>query len=80
MITKDQVRAARALLNWTAQELANRSGAAVNTIRRFENGADALGGTLAKIEATFEAAGVEFIGAGNYQGEGGPGVRLRKSA
>ncbi len=80
MITKEQVRAARALLNWTAQDLADNSGAAVNTIRRFENGADAMGGTLAKIEAALTAAGVAFIPAGAYQGEGGPGVRLKGEA
>jgi transcriptional regulator with XRE-family HTH domain len=72
MISREQVRMARAALSWTADTLAEKAGVAVNTVRRFENGADALGETLTKIQRTFEAEGVEFTNGD------APGVRLRK--
>ncbi len=68
---------ARAALGWGVRDLAEKAGTTANTVSRFENGADALGGTLSKIEATLTAAGIVFIPAGSYQGDGGPGVRLR---
>ena len=36
MISTEQIRAARALLRWTAQNLADVSGVGVATIRRIE--------------------------------------------
>ena len=36
LITSSQIRAARALLKWTAQELADSSGVAISTIKRLE--------------------------------------------
>ena len=77
MITREQVKMARAALGWGVRELAEKAGTTANTVSRFENGADAMGGTLAKIEAALEAAGAVFIPAGDYQGGGGPGVRLK---
>ncbi len=44
-----------------------------NTVSRYENGADALGETLAKIRRALEEDGVAFID----EDGGGPGVRLR---
>jgi len=76
MISREQVKMARAALGWGVRELAEKAGTTANTVSRFENGADALGGTLTKIEAALQAAGIEFIPAGTYQGEGGPGIRL----
>ena len=37
-----------------------------------------LARNLTAIKAVLEKGGVQFIDAGNYSGEGGPGVRLRK--
>lgn len=71
---------ARAALGWGVRDLAEKAGTTANTVSRFENGADAMGGTLSKIEAALEAAGVEFIPAGDYQGRGGPGVRLKMAS
>jgi transcriptional regulator with XRE-family HTH domain len=76
-LTGTQIRSARALLKWSAQDLARRSSLGVNTIRRAEarNGATSL--TTANdlaIRHAFEAAGVDFID----ENGGGPGVRLRK--
>jgi hypothetical protein len=78
-LTSAQIRAARALIRWSAQELANQSAVGVTTIRRAELTASATVLTRANdlvIRRTLEAAGVEFIDA---NGDGGPGVRLRKS-
>lgn len=75
MITKEQLRMARAALGWGVRDLAERAGVTPNTISRIENGADALGSTSQKIQGALEAAGVIFIAE---NGEG-PGVRLKKT-
>jgi transcriptional regulator with XRE-family HTH domain len=74
MITPAQCRAARGLLDWTQQELADRARVGVVTIRQLEAGDTApRRATLDVIQRAFEAAGVEFIAGYG----GGPGVRLR---
>jgi transcriptional regulator with XRE-family HTH domain len=75
MITREQLRMARAALNWTVRDLAAKAGVAANTVSRFENGTDAYGDTLLKLRRALEAGGVIFID----EDEEGPGVRLRKS-
>jgi ribosome-binding protein aMBF1 (putative translation factor) len=70
-----QIRAARALLRWSAVDLAREASLGVNTIRRAEVADLETSLTAANelaIRRAFEAAGVEFID------NGGPGVRLRK--
>jgi transcriptional regulator with XRE-family HTH domain len=75
MMTPAQCRAARGLIDWSQQQLAEAARVGVVTVRQFEGGAaeprrvtmDALGRAL-------ESAGVEFIA----ENGGGPGVRLRK--
>ena len=74
MITRDQVRMARAALGWGVRELAAKAGVSANTVSRYENGADALGGTLLKIQRVLEQGGIVFID----ENGGGPGVRLKK--
>jgi hypothetical protein len=74
-LTSAQIRAARALIRWSAQQLADASAVGVTTIRRAE-----LTGNETKltrvndhaIRRALEAAGVEFIDDNG----GGPGVRL----
>jgi hypothetical protein len=76
-ITSAQIRAARALLRWSAVDLARESSVGVNTIRRAEVAEDATSLTAANelaIRRALEAAGVEFID----ENGGGPGLRLRK--
>lgn len=71
-----QIRAARALLRWSADDLARRAMVGINTVRRAELSETETSLTLANeasIRRVFEEAGVEFI-PGNG---GGPGVRLR---
>lgn len=75
MITSAQIRAGRALLRWSAQDLADRSAVGVATIRRLEidEGIPSSNArTLDALKKALEAAGVEFIGTP----EQGPGVRL----
>jgi transcriptional regulator with XRE-family HTH domain len=74
MINRIQVKMARAALGWGVRELASKAGVAANTVSRYENGADALGETLERIERALENAGVVFIDQGDG---GGPGVRLK---
>jgi transcriptional regulator with XRE-family HTH domain len=63
-ITSAQIRAARALLNWSARELSQRAGVSQSTIHRAEKAA-AMPNThqhgLAAIKSTFERCGVEFL-------------------
>jgi transcriptional regulator with XRE-family HTH domain len=72
-----QIRAARALLGITADELARLASVTLRTIQRFErrDGIPASrGGTLGRIRATLEAEGIEFIGDPITS----PGVRLNR--
>ncbi len=76
MISTGQVRAARALLRWTAEDLANAAEVGVATIRRMEVLDGVPAGnvkTLVAIQQALEGAGIEFIGSP----DDGPGVRLR---
>ena len=76
-LTSAQIRAARALLRWSAVDLAEASSVAANTIRRAEVAEGQTTLTTPNdlaIRRALEAAGVEFID----ENGGGPGVRLRK--
>ena len=78
LLTSAQIRAARALLRWSASDLAKASSVGVTTIRRAELPKDATLMTAANnlvIRHTLEAAGVVFIDANG----GGSGVRLREN-
>ena len=77
-LKSSQIRAARALLRWTADDLARESAVGVTTIRRAELTVHDTSMTVANnlaIKRALEAAGVEFID----ENGGGPGVRLRKT-
>ena len=76
-LTSAQIRAARSLLRWSAEDLARRSLLSVATIRRAELTEDETLMTAANdlaVRRALEAAGVEFID----ENGGGPGVRLRE--
>jgi hypothetical protein len=76
-LTSAQIRAARALIRWSAEDLASHSTVSVTTIRRAELTASETSLTRVNdsvIRQTLESAGVEFID----QNGGGPGVRLKK--
>ena len=75
MVTPSQCRAARGLLEWNQQELADRAQVGVVTVHQLEAGtSQPRRATLQAIRRAFEMAGVEFID----ENGGGPGVRLRK--
>jgi DNA-binding XRE family transcriptional regulator len=74
MLTREQLRMARAALNWSVRDLAAKAGVAANTVSRYENGSDAYGETLLKLQRTLEAAGLIFL---DENGDG-PGVRFKK--
>jgi hypothetical protein len=72
-----QIRAARALLRWSAVDLAREASLGVNTIKRAEVadlGTSLTAANELAIRRALEAAGVEFID----ENGGGPGLRLRK--
>jgi transcriptional regulator with XRE-family HTH domain len=78
MLKSAQIRAARALLRWRAEDLAVKSGVSVATIRRAELTEVHTSMTAANdaaVRRAFEASGVEFIS----ENGGGPGVRLREA-
>jgi transcriptional regulator with XRE-family HTH domain len=75
MITPEQTRAARGLVGWSQQDLANSAGIGIVTVHQLEAGtSQPRRATLEVIRRAFEKAGVEFID----ENGGGPGVRLRK--
>ena len=79
MITGAQIRAARALLGWTSQHLAEQAGINYATISRAEqfNGVPSVRApTLASLQSALERGGVVFLADGDTR-SGGPGVRLR---
>lgn len=72
-----QVKAARALLGWSQEELARAAEVSIPTIKRLEANEGQLGGrseTGDKIREALQKAGVLFID----ENGGGAGVRLRK--
>jgi predicted transcriptional regulator len=75
LTTIRQIKAARALLDWSQSDLAKWSGVSEPTIARLESAEGELGGreeTVRKIRAALETNGIEFL-EGN-----GEGVQLRK--
>jgi transcriptional regulator with XRE-family HTH domain len=74
VIIPAQIRAARALLNWTQEALAKAAEVAVTSIRDLEaEKRPSESGTISKVRDALENAGVEFT-AGSR--DAGPGVRL----
>jgi predicted transcriptional regulator len=72
-----QVKAARALLGWSQDDLAKHSGVSAPTVKRLEAAEGDIGGRAETGEALVTAlqdAGVEFIA----ENGGGPGVRLTR--
>ena len=78
MITREQSRAARALLDWSQSQLAENCNLGESTVRDFEKGRRVPSpNNLAAIKSALELAGVAFLDDGAMV-EGGPGVRLKK--
>ena len=74
IITGEQVKAARKLLGWSLEVLANKVRMSEIDIARFEGGKLGMSSTVtALIRKALETAGVEFTDRGE------PGVKLRKT-
>jgi transcriptional regulator with XRE-family HTH domain len=74
ILTPEQIRAARGLLNWSARQLAETARVGLSTVQRFEGGGAITLANLEAMRTALIAAGVEFI----PENGGGAGVRLRK--
>ena len=75
MITKEQCRAGRGLVGWTAKQLAEAAQVGVMTVSRFEAGqGEPNAATRAVVRSALEKAGVQFI----PENGGGAGVRMRE--
>jgi transcriptional regulator with XRE-family HTH domain len=60
-----QVRAARALLNWSASDLARAAGVSLSTVQRTETGAsEPVAVVKAAIVGALVAQGIEFVEGG----------------
>jgi len=81
MLTGLQIRAARAMLKWSATKLAKQSGVSYPVIQRAESGdcvPNMLALNLNKIKSALENAGVVFIDADEKSQAGGQGARMRE--
>ena len=75
MISSLQLRAARALLRWSAKDLSEASGIGTATIQRMEVMEGIPSGnikTFQGLQKAFEIAGIDFVGSP----ETNPGVQL----
>jgi predicted transcriptional regulator len=71
MITARQIRAARALLGWSQQELADRALLSRNAVAQVERGeVDPRTSTLQAVRRVLEKGGVTFVAASGRLGEG----------
>jgi transcriptional regulator with XRE-family HTH domain len=81
MITSNQLRAARALLNIDQRETAELADLSVPTIQRMEASEGVIRGnvdSLMKLVAALDNAGIELINPGSTSTTGGRGVRLKE--
>ena len=63
------------MLGWSSEEFSMRSGVSRRTLVKIENSTgipETTTRTLEKLRSTFEAAGIEFIGAPDDR----PGIRI----
>jgi transcriptional regulator with XRE-family HTH domain len=80
MITRAQLRAARALAGVNQRKLAELSGLSLPTIQRMEASDGMIRGnvdSLIKLIAALNAAGIDLIGEGDVSHGGGRGVRFK---
>lgn len=70
MITSGQIKAARALVGWTARDLAAKAEIGFSTLIRLESAEGVPSGNIKTIDAVkkaLEDAGVEFTGTPDSQ-------------
>ncbi|QIQ87549.1 XRE family transcriptional regulator [Erythrobacter sp.] len=74
-ITAEQIKAARAALGWTINQIAQATAIGSATLKRYESTSGvpkSRKGHLGRLREHFEAAGIEFIGSPNDR----PGIRI----
>jgi len=79
LFTSAQLRAARAILKWSLDDLSKKSGIGTSTLKRLEAAEGIPNGhlsTFTRLIEVFNIAGVQFIGTPND----GPGVRLKSKS
>ena len=70
------MRAARAMLDWSREQLSKEAGVGISALMRLESAEGVPSGnikTFESVQRAFEKAGIEFIGSP----ESGAGVRWR---
>ena len=80
MISANQLRAARALLNIDQRQTAELADLSVPTIQRMEASDGVIRGnvdSLTKLTGALAVAGIELIAEGAASPDGGRGVRLK---
>jgi transcriptional regulator with XRE-family HTH domain len=77
MVTIDQIRAARGLLDWSQTTLAQAANIPLSAVKSLERGRDVRHSTFAAIEQALSAAGILFQEPGDTR-DGGYGLRFRK--
>jgi transcriptional regulator with XRE-family HTH domain len=68
MVTSRQVRAARALLGWTQELLADRALVALTALKRLESDRLSLRDARDAVRKALEAAGIVFLSSGRGEG------------
>jgi hypothetical protein len=69
MITSRQVRAARALLGWTQDMLADKALVALTSLKRLEsNRLQVRDGTRDQVRRALESAGIVFLASARGEG------------
>jgi transcriptional regulator with XRE-family HTH domain len=62
MIDGRQIRAARAMLGWSRDDLLNAAGISMSALLRLERSmADSRGSTINKVASALNTAGIEFL-------------------
>jgi transcriptional regulator with XRE-family HTH domain len=78
MITPEQIRAARAMLNLSLATLAHDAGLAEAELSALESGKRAGESRLLEsLRAALERRGIVFLASGEDDPGAGPGIRLR---
>lgn len=67
---------ARVGLGLTNADLADKASVGVNTVSRFEQGADTRASSVSAIRTALEETGAVFLHHNEVSISGGPGVRL----
>ena len=81
-LSPEQCRAARAVLNWSPQELAERAHVTPDWLHEFEQGREPGGdrdpGEAERVRRVLETGGIDFLDAGEASSGGGAGLRMRQ--